>query len=45
MIQAWRNSQACAFSATEPGVYPVEAWKNYLGLKRGWVFSNPIYVR
>lgn len=45
VIQIWRNSQACAFSATEPGVYRVEAWKNYLGRKRGWVFSNPIYVR
>ena len=44
-IRIWKNSYACAYSATEPGVYRVEAWKNYLGLKRGWVFSNPIYVR
>jgi hypothetical protein len=44
-INIWRHSQACAYSATEPGVYRVEAWKNYLGLKRGWIFSNPIYVR
>jgi hypothetical protein len=45
MIRAWKHSQACAYSATEPGVYRVEAWRSYLGLKRGWVFSNPIYVR
>ncbi|MGE5462305.1 MAG: CehA/McbA family metallohydrolase [Syntrophothermus sp.] len=45
IVQIWRNSQACAYSASEPGVYRVEAWKNYLGLKRGWVFSNPIYIR
>src|SRR6266498_5508312 len=44
-IHIWRNSYACAYSVTEPGVYRVEAWKNYLGLKRGWIFSNPIYVR
>ena len=41
----WKNSQACAYSATERGVYRVEVWKNYLGAKRGWIFSNPIYVR
>ena len=45
IIGIWKNSHACAHSVTEPGVYRVEAWKNYLGLKRGWVFSNPIYVR
>lgn len=45
MIGIWKNSQACAYSATEPGVYRVEVWKNYLGAKRGWIFSNPIYVR
>jgi hypothetical protein len=44
-ISIWKDSQACAYSATEPGVYRVEAWKNYLGRKRGWIFSNPIYVR
>jgi hypothetical protein len=45
IIGIWKNSHACAYSVTEPGVYRVEAWKSYLGLKRGWVFSNPIYVR
>ncbi|HSK66195.1 MAG TPA: hypothetical protein VK888_04650, partial [Anaerolineales bacterium] len=44
-IRIWKHSQAAAYSVTEPGVYRVEVWKNYLGLKRGWVFSNPIYVR
>jgi hypothetical protein len=44
-IRIWKNSYTCAYSATEPGVYRVEAWKSYLGLKRGWVFSNPIYIR
>jgi hypothetical protein len=44
-IGIWRDSQACAFSVSEPGAYRVEAWRNYLGRKRGWIFSNPIYVR
>src|SRR5215207_5455520 len=45
LVGAWRDSQACAYSATEPGAYRVEVWRNYLGRKRGWIFSNPIYVR
>ena len=44
-IGIWKDSQACAYSATEPGAYRVEAWRTYLGQKRGWIFSNPIYVR
>jgi len=30
---------------TEPGTYRVEVYFRYLGRKRGWIFSNPIYVR
>lgn len=44
-IGIWKDSQACAYSVAEPGAYRVEVWRNYLGLKRGWIFSNPIYVR
>jgi hypothetical protein len=44
-IGIWRESQACAQSVSEPGVYRVEVWRSYLGRKRGWIFSNPIYVR
>jgi hypothetical protein len=44
-VQTWRRQTACAFIATEPGVYRVEAWRNYRGQKRGWIFSNPIYLR
>jgi hypothetical protein len=45
LVGAWRDSQACAYTATEPGAYRVEVWRSYLGRKRGWIFSNPIYVR
>lgn len=44
-IGIWKDAQACAYSASEAGVYRVEAWRNFLGLRRGWIFSNPIYVR
>jgi hypothetical protein len=44
-IRAWKNTLACAYSVTEPGVYRVEVYINYLGRKRGWIYSNPIYVR
>lgn len=29
----------------EPGTYRIEAYKRYLGKLRGWIFSNPIYVK
>ena len=29
----------------EPGVYRLEAHKCYLGKLRGWIFSNPFYVK
>jgi hypothetical protein len=28
----------------EAGVYRVEAYKHFMGKKRGWIFSNPIYI-
>lgn len=45
LIGTWQKGQNCTYITTEPGVYRVEAWRNYLGKKRGWIFSNPIYVR
>ena len=30
---------------TEPGIYRVEAYRRYRGFRRGWVFTNPIYVK
>lgn len=32
------------YVTNEPGVYRVEVHRNYLGKKRGWIFSNPIYI-
>jgi hypothetical protein len=45
MIQKWQGRQTYTHITTEPGVYRVEGYIRYLGLKRGWIFSNPIYVK
>ena len=45
VIQTWTNRESCTHITTEPGVYRVEVYRRYLGIQRGWIFSNPIYVR
>lgn len=45
VIQTWKNKISCAHITTEPGVYRIEAYRKYLGKRRGWIYSNPIYVR
>ena len=45
VIQTWKNQTACTHITTEPGVYRIEAYCRYLGKRRGWIYSNPIYVR
>jgi hypothetical protein len=37
--------QSLIFPTNGPGVYRIEAYKRFLGKMRGWIFSNPIYVR
>lgn len=44
-LGTWHNRQTLTYNASEPGAYRVEARRSYLGKKRGWIFSNPIYVR
>ena len=44
-LGTWRNQQTLTYNVSEPGVYRVEAHRSYLGKKRGWIYSNPIYVR
>ena len=39
------HGDAITFITDEPGVYRVEAYQQYLGKRRGWIFSNPIYIR
>ncbi len=45
VIRREKSAYALTYLAHEPGAYRVEAWRYYLGRKRGWIFSNPIYVR
>lgn len=45
VIKTWTDREICTHITTQPGVYRVEVYINYLGLRRGWIFSNPIYVK
>ena len=36
---------ALAHAVKETGVYRVEVYRRFKGLKRAWIFSNPIYIR
>ena len=40
-----QRGQELIYSSDQPGVYRVEVWKRRWGAPRGWIFSNPIYVR
>jgi hypothetical protein len=44
VVKVWQDRPICAFIAREPGVYRVEVYIDYMGKRRGWIFSNPIYV-
>lgn len=43
-IRTWSNSDAAIQVVSEPGAYRVEVYIGYRGKRRGWIFSNPIYV-
>ena len=45
LLQKWNRQTSCTHITTQPGVFRIEAYRNYLGKKRGWIYSNPIYVR
>lgn len=44
-VQTWKHAATCAYTAIEAGAYRVEVHRFYLGARRGWIYSNPIYVR
>jgi hypothetical protein len=43
-IISWQDSEAAVYTVTTPGAYRVEVYLYYRGKRRGWIFSNPIYV-
>ncbi|MBA4420185.1 MAG: hypothetical protein C0391_03470 [Anaerolinea sp.] len=44
-VKIWKNSTNCTYITDKPGVYRVEVYTHYLGKRRGWIYSNPIYAR
>lgn len=44
-VRVWKDREICAQIVSKPGAYRVECYIDYLGQQRGWIFSNPIYVR
>jgi hypothetical protein len=44
MIKTWHKREICTHITSEAGVYRVEVYIHYQGNRRGWIFSNPIYV-
>lgn len=45
IIQTWNDREVASYITKEPGVYRVESYLQYQKKRRGWIFSNPIYVR
>jgi len=43
-IMAQKRGQTLRYRAREKGAYRVEAYRHYLLRRRGWVFTNPIYI-
>ncbi|MCB9136125.1 MAG: PHP domain-containing protein [Anaerolineales bacterium] len=44
-VKTWDNRETITHNTTEPGVYRIEVYREFLRARRGWIFSNPIYVR
>ena len=44
VVQSSRKRVSIIHRVKEPGVYRIEAYIEHKGKRRGWIFSNPIYV-
>ena len=44
-VQVWERAERGVHNVVEAGAYRVEVHRNYLGARRGWIYSNPVYVR
>ncbi len=42
--KSWNGTLQGTHITNKPGVYRIEVYVRYLGSRRGWIFSNPIYV-
>jgi hypothetical protein len=45
VIKSWREGDVLSYHVQQPGVYRVECTIQYLGKRRGWIYSNPIYIQ
>ncbi len=45
VVKEYTYTEAIAFSTSEPGAYRVEAYRFFKGERRGWIYSNPIYLK
>ncbi len=43
-LKTWYKRDRCTFLANQKGVYRVEVYLRFLGKRRAWILSNPIYV-
>jgi hypothetical protein len=44
VIKVWQDREIITHITNQPGAFRVECYVQYLGMRRGWIFSNPIYV-
>lgn len=44
-VADWHDRQNCTFITSDPGAYRVEVDVYFRGRRRGWIYSNPIYVK
>ena len=44
LVDSRKVAQDYSWPVTQPGVYRLECYRRYLGKKRGWIFSNPIWI-
>ncbi len=45
VVNTWHKQKLCTHLVKEAGAYRVEAYRVFKGRKRGWIFSNPIYLK
>jgi hypothetical protein len=44
-INHWNDQEIITHLTNQPGIYRIECHRYFLGKHRGWIYSNPIYLR
>jgi hypothetical protein len=45
ILKTWSDREICSHITNQPGVYRVECFIQFLGKRRTWIISNPIYIQ